>query len=55
MFHFKKEEHIALHIKMYTLEIADSSENFREMHMKIYRIDPASYDAAVGYCGMCFR
>jgi hypothetical protein len=50
-----KEEHTALCIKMCTLQLADSSENFREMHMKIYQIDPDSYDAAVGYCGMCFR
>jgi len=40
---------------MCTLQLADSSENFTETHLKIYRIDPASYDAAMGYCGMRFR
>ena len=36
VFHVKNEENIVLCIKMCTLQLADSPENFREMHLKIY-------------------
>ena len=55
VFHVKNEENIVLCIKMCTLQLADSPENFREMHLKIYWIDPASYNDVMGYCGMCLR